>query len=178
MTIAPPQQSLWTNKHHSNHRSSQLISFHSTPPTGGVESTSWNSVCLFVCLSVRLSICLSICLSFCLSVCLVVVVAYSILLSAPDPLVLIGTWFGLGLGVFGTKSLGPKLDHIIMIQCWTGVFWIGEFISTAIGIEKCDIRGCSKANCYIQLVLDIPNLLAVLKFTTSLYLSSLSLNIW
>ena len=26
--------------------------FHSTPPTGGVESTSWNSVCLFVCLSV------------------------------------------------------------------------------------------------------------------------------
>ena len=31
---------------------SQCSLFHSTPPTGGVESTSWNSVCLFVCLSV------------------------------------------------------------------------------------------------------------------------------
>ena len=43
----------------------------------------------------------------------------------------------------------------------TGVFWIGEFISTAIGIEWCTLDGCSPAICYSQLVLDIPNLLAV-----------------
>ena len=44
----------------------------------------------------------------------------------------------------------------------TGVFWIGEFISTAIGIEHCGEYGvCSDAICYTQLVLDIPNLLAV-----------------
>ena len=46
----------------------------------------------------------------------------------------------------------------------TGVFWIGEFISTAIDIELCDYitgTGCSAAICYIRLVLDVPNLLAV-----------------
>ena len=42
----------------------------------------------------------------------------------------------------------------------TGVFWIGEFISTAIEIELCDVV-CSAAICYIRLVLDVPNLLAV-----------------
>ena len=42
-----------------------------------------------------------------------------------------------------------------------GFFWIGEFISTAIGIEHCSADGCSAAICYTQLVLDIPNLLAV-----------------
>ena len=43
-----------------------------------------------------------------------------------------------------------------------GVFWIGEFITTAIDIEHCDRDdGCSKVICYTQLVLEIPNLLAV-----------------
>ena len=54
----------------------------------------------------------------------------------------------------------------------TGVFWIGEFITTAIGIEHCGGYGCSEAICYTQLVLDIPNLLAVLKLIASI--SSLS----
>ena len=107
--------------------------------------------------------------------------AYSILVSATVPFGFrfVGTWLWLGLGGFGTKGLRPGLDHMIIIQCLTGVFWIGEFISTAIGIEHCDAGiGCSKAICYTQLVLDIPNLLAVLKFIKSLYLSSLSLNMF
>ena len=50
------------HRHHMNMRSlpptttremQGLVGFHSTPPTEGVESTSWNSVCLSVCLSVR-----------------------------------------------------------------------------------------------------------------------------
>ena len=44
----------------------------------------------------------------------------------------------------------------------TGVFWIGEFISTAIGLEWSTVEeGYTAAVCYSQLVLDIPNLLAV-----------------
>ena len=51
---------------------------------------------------------------------------------------------------------------IIVHNITTGVFWIGEFISTAIGIQYCDkYTGCSPAVCYSELVLDIPNLLAV-----------------
>ena len=44
-----------------------------------------------------------------------------------------------------------------------GVFWIGEFISTALSIEWCDAEegGCSDAICYTNLVMDVPNLLSV-----------------
>ena len=72
-----------------------------------------------------------------------------------------------------TFHLDPELDNIYNL---IGVFWIGEFISTAIGIEYCDAAiGCSDAICYTQLVLDIPNLLAVLKPNTSLNLTTLNM---
>ena len=63
-------------------------------------------------------------------------------------------------------------EYLMNISNLTGVFWIGEFITTAIGIEHCGGYGCSEAICYTQLVLDIPNLLAVLKLIASI--SSLS----
>ena len=46
----------------------------------------------------------------------VMVVAYSILVSAPGPLVfeLVRTWLGLDLGSFGTKGLGPGLDNNVL----------------------------------------------------------------
>ena len=40
-----------------------------------------------------------------------VVVAYSILVSAPVPLELIGSWLGLDLGGFGTMGLGTGLNN-------------------------------------------------------------------
>ena len=65
--------------------------------------------------------------------------------------------------IMGIRILKDSSSQIIGHNI-TGVFWIGEFISTAIGIEWCDEMGCSAYVCYSQLVLDIPNLLAVLKF--------------
>ena len=53
-----------------------------------------------------------------------------------------------------------KYCNIFGFHPCTGVFWIGEFVSTAIGIEYC-LVGCSNVVCIAQIILDIPNLLAV-----------------
>ena len=53
--------------------------------------------------------------------------------------------------------MGNMINNLYKISTFTtGVFWIGEFISTAIGIEY-----GHHDTCYAQLFLDIPNLLAV-----------------
>ena len=64
--------------------------------------------------------------------------------------------------------------HTFFKNFYKGVFWIGEFISTAIGIEYCTALGCRTLVCYAQIILDIPNLLAVNK--PNMYLSKSPLN--
>ncbi len=53
-----------------------------------------------------------------------------------------------------------NIPTLFRIHHCSGVFWIGEFISTAIKIEYC-VGSCSRLICYAQIILDIPNLLAV-----------------
>ena len=63
--------------------------------------------------------------------------------------------------IMGNYFLNIQTLYVHIHNC-SGVFWIGEFISTAIKIENCVGGSCSQEICYAQIILDIPNLLAVI----------------